>query len=306
MQTAILVLDQTNMLALAAVADPLRAANRQARAALYDWQFVTPQDQPITLTSGITLPANPISDLAQCDLLIVAASFDAQAQASPRLCASLRRLAAGAVVAGVDGGPWVLATAGLLDGHRATVHWEDLDAFSTVYPAVDVTNARHVASATRLTCGGAAPAMDMMLDLIAAQHGPELSGRVAASLIHAPGTPEMPQHRAGLRASHNAITARAQAMMEAALDDPVPIATIARRLGLGPRALQLQFRARLGVSPQAHYLALRLGEAHRQITQTDAPVQDIAFATGFGSPASFARAFYKAFSVSASRLRAGQ
>ncbi|MEP4199026.1 MAG: helix-turn-helix domain-containing protein [Aliishimia sp.] len=303
MQTAVLVLNQTNMLSLAAVADPMRAANRQAGRALYDWAFVTPDERHVSLTSGVILPARPIAELPKCDALIVAASFDAQLQSTPRLCASLRRLSQNAIVAGVDGGPWVLAQAGLLDGHRATVHWEDLDAFSASFPLIDVVNARHVSGATRLTCGGASPALDMMLDLIAAQHGSELSGRIAASFIHAPATSGLPQSRNKPHTSHNANTARAQSLMEVSLDEPVPLTKIAKQLGLSPRALQQQFQNCLGTTPQDYYLTLRLTEAHRQITQTETRLQDIAFATGFSSPASFARAFRRVFGITATELR---
>jgi transcriptional regulator GlxA family with amidase domain len=87
--------------------------------------------------------------------------------------------------------------------------------------------------------------------------------------------------------------------MEQALDDPLPIATIAKQLGIGARALQLQFRAALNTTAQQHYLSLRLLEARRHVTTTSHPLHDIALATGFTSQSSFARAYAKAFGTSA-------
>jgi transcriptional regulator GlxA family with amidase domain len=88
-------------------------------------------------------------------------------------------------------------------------------------------------------------------------------------------------------------------MMAQSLEDPRPIAQIARDLGLSPRALQLQFQTHLGLSPQAYYLSLRLAEADRLVQQTPLPLQDIALATGFGSQSAFARAYRQAFGRSA-------
>jgi transcriptional regulator GlxA family with amidase domain len=165
-----------------------------------------------------------------------------------------------------------------------------------------------VDNGARLTSGGAAPAIDMMLHLIAQRHGVALADRIAGILIYdASATPTRPQNRQSPRARHSAITARAQALMEAALDEPVPVEALARHLGLGVRALQQQFRARLGTTPQAHYLDLRLGEADRLVTQTGRSLLDVALATGFTSQASFARAYRRRFGTSArDRRRAAQ
>jgi transcriptional regulator GlxA family with amidase domain len=301
-QTTLLVLNECNTLSFAAAVDPLRAANRQAGRVLFDWQFATPGAAPVGLTSGLNIPANPLQKIPRCDLLIIVAGFDLEAQSTPALLASLRRLAnQGSTIAGIDGGPWVMARAGLLDGHRATTHWEDLEDFARRFSEVDVVNSRFEISGARLTSAGAAPALEMMLEMIARQHGPALSQRIAGTFIFDPAPPR-PQSRFG-SAPHSVMTARAHQVMESALDDPQPIAQIAQRLGLSPRALQLQFRRHLGTTAQAHYLALRLDEAERLVHQTARPLQEIALSTGFASQASFARAFKARFGHSASALR---
>jgi len=303
--TTLLVLDDCNTLTFAAAVDPLRAANRQAGRTLFDWQFATPEAAPVTLTSGVVIPAAPLQKVTRTDLLIIVAGFDLEAQSTPALTASLRRLESlGSVIAGIDGGPWVMAMAGLLDHHRATTHWEDLEKFTERFPLIDVVNSRFEISGSRLTCAGAAPAIEMMLDLIGRQHGAALARKIAGTFIYDPAPP-MPQSRGG-DPRHNAITAKAQQVMETALDDPEPIAQLAQRLGLSPRALQLQFQNRLGRSPQAHYLHLRLSEAERLVRQTHHSLQDVALATGFASQASFSRAFRAQFGISATQMRQGQ
>ena len=304
MQVTVLVLDGTNTLSFAAAVDPMRAANRHAGRRLFDWQFATTGDAPARLTSGLAIPPLPIRDIPRCDLLLVVASFEVDAQTTPRLLASLRRLAAApAIVAGIDGGPWLMARAGLLDEHSATTHWEDIESFAQTFPATEIRTDRFVVSGSRMTSGGAAPALEMMLHLIRERHGAALATRVAGSFIYDPGpVAARPQIRTAAL-PHNAVTARAHALMEATLDAPLPLAQIARRLGLTPRALQLHFADRLGTSPQAHYLALRLAEAERLVTQTTKPLQDIALSCGFNAQTSFARAFRARFGTSARSLR---
>lgn len=306
LRTTVLVLEGTNTLTFAAAVDPMRAANRQADHPVFDWRFATPEARDVTLTSGLCVPAAPVHQTGPCDLLIVVAGFDLDAQATPRLCASLRRIGRAAQkVAGIDGGPWILARAGLLDGHKATTHWEDLDDFAQQFPGVAPLDARFVDSGDRLTSGGAAPAIEMMLHLIALHKGAALADRVAGSFIYdAPARPARPQRRQPPDQRHSPVTSRAHDMMQAHLEDTLAVATIARRLGLSLRALQMQFRARLGITPQAHYLRLRLTEADRLVTQTALPLHDVALRTGFGSQSSFARAYRQRFGSAARHRRA--
>lgn len=305
LQTAVLVLDDCNTLSFAAAVDPMRAANRLAGRALFDWHYVTATGAPATLTSGISVPGSPLTRLTNCDLLLIIAGFDLEHHATPALHASLRRIATnGATLAGIDGGPWLMARAGLLDGHRATTHWEDLEAFANRFPAITPLRDRFHIDGARMTSGGALPAIDMMLHLIGARFGTPLAARVAGAFIHdtAPN-PSRAQSRSGPNPGHNALTARASALMEQTLETPLAMTDLARRCATSPRSLQAQFRAHLHTSPQAHYLHLRLTEALRLVTDTDMALMDVALATGFASQSSFARAFRTAHGTAARNLR---
>ncbi|MFW8594883.1 GlxA family transcriptional regulator [Cribrihabitans neustonicus] len=304
LKTAVLVLDECNTLSFAAAVDPMRAANRLAGRGAFDWDYVSATAEPPMLTSGLTVPSIPLARLEGCELLIVVAGFQLARHATPSLLAGLRRIAAtGATLAGIDGGPWLLAEAGLLDGHAATTHWEDLENFAARFPEVDCRNDRFTVSEGRLTSGGATPAIEMMLHIIAARHGAGFAARVAGLFLYdglTAGT--RPQSRLGGQ-KHTALTAKANALMEASLDEPMPLAEIAERLGTSPRSLQQQFRLRLNTTPQDHYLQLRLAEARRLVTDTDLPLMEVAMATGFTSQSSFARAFRTAHGTSARELR---
>lgn len=302
---AVLVLDDCNTLTLAAAIDPMRAANRLSRRTLFNWTYVTASGEPARLTSGLAVPGGPVARLDTCDLLMVLAGFNIAQQATPALLSSLRRIASnGATLAAIDGGSWLLAEAGLLDGHTATTHWEDLESFARRFPAITVLADRFHIDRNRMTSGGATPAIDMMLHLIGTRHGAALAARVAGAFIYdsAPD-PARAQRRQTPRRAHSALTARAAALMEHTLDNPLPLPELARRSGSSARSLQAQFRARLGTTPQAYYLSLRLAEALRLVTDTTIPLTDVALATGFTSQSAFARAFRKAHGHSARDLR---
>lgn len=184
---ALFVLPQASILEVASALDPLRNANRQLGHEAYRWRVVTPDGQPAPLTCGIELPSSgPLSHAAGADALIVVAGYRLAEVATRPLIRDLRRIAPRfALVGGIDAGPWVLARAGLLDGHRATVHWEDLEDLAASHPEIDVVPDRFVIDRNRVTISGAAPAADFMLHLIRARHGAALARQVAnLSLIH--------------------------------------------------------------------------------------------------------------------------
>ena len=304
---AVLVLDDCNMLSLAATVDPMRAANRRAGRRLFDWAYHTAGGTPARLTSGLAVPGAPIGRLDRADLLVVAAGFNLETHATPALLASLRRLAprCGAV-AGVDGGSWIMARAGLLDGQAATTHWEDLDAFAARFDALTVLRQRFVVSDKFMTAGAAMPALDMMLGLIRTRFGAGLARDVAGAFLHdpAPGAnqPQTPHSGPALARRHPPV-AQALALMGAHIETPLPVAEIARRLHLSPRSLEMHFARALGQSPKSAYLALRMAEAWRLALETAMPVQEIALATGFASQSALSRAFRAAHGTSVRALR---
>ena len=305
LNVAVLVLDECNTLAFAAAVDPMRAANRLAGKTVFHWQYVTAEGHPAQLTSGLSVPGTPISRLDTTDLLIILAGFNLAEQASPALSASLRRLAAsGADIAGIDGGPWIMAAAGLLDGYSATTHWEDWETFAQTFPDTHMIPDRYRIDGARMTSGGAMPAIDMMLDLITSRFGSALAARVAGVFIHdMHSAPDRAQRRLPEGHRHSPLTARATQVMETTLANPLPLPDLARRCGASLRALQLQFRSRLSTTPQAHYVSLRLAEALRLVTDTDLPLTEVALACGYTSQSTFARAFRNAHGASARALR---
>ena len=302
---ALLVLPQASILEVASALDPLRNANRQLGHEAYRWRVVSPDGAPVPLTCGIELPSSgPLSHAVGADALIVIAGYRLAEVATRPLIRDLRRIAPRfQLVGGIDAAPWVLARAGLLDGHRATVHWEDLEDLAAAHPHIDVVPDRFVIDRNRATISGAAPAQDFMLHLIRSRHGAALARQVAASFLatHRPG--HEPQTGTQDPALDPRVAA-ALARMEARIDAPEAAAQTAKAVGVSPRRLESLFRSALGTTPPAHALDLRLQAARRMLTDTTHPIAEVALRTGFSSPSTLSRAFRARFGQPPGSLRA--
>ena len=302
---ALLVLPQSSILEVASTLDPLRAANRHLGAEAYRWRVVTPDGQAAPLTCGISLPAHgPLSAADGADALIAIVGFRQFEVATPALIRDLNRMAPRfAAMGGIDAGAWVLARAGLLNGYRATVHWEDLEDLSAAHPQVEVLPSRWVIDRNRFTAGGAAPAADLMLHLIESRHGPAIARHVAQGFVSTPQPGHMPQVAPQAPARMDPRVAEAIARMEARIETPEPASATARAVGLSPRRLESLFAQALQTTPAAHALGLRLAAARRLLEDTRHPLTEIALRTGFSSPSALSRAFKARYGRPPSHLR---
>ncbi|MEZ5798005.1 MAG: GlxA family transcriptional regulator [Paracoccaceae bacterium] len=302
---ALLVLPQASILEVASVLDPMRNANRQLGQEAFRWRVVSPDGAPVPLTCGLSLPSSgPLAAAVGAQVLIVVAGYRLNEVATRPLIRDLRRIAPRfALVGGVDAAPWVMARAGLLDGHRATVHWEDLEDLAAAHPDIDVVPDRFVIDRNRVTIGGAAPAADFMLHLIRARHGAGLARQVALSFLTTPRRGAEPQTAPAPDPALDPRVARAVARMEARIDAPETVDAVARSVGLSARRLEGLFRQAFGTTPGAHALSLRLQAARRMLTDTRHPLAEVALRTGFTSPATLSRAFRRSYGHPPGALR---
>ncbi|MEO8241399.1 MAG: GlxA family transcriptional regulator [bacterium] len=303
---AALVLPQASILEVASVLDPLRSANRHLGAEAFRWRITTPDGRAVPLTCGIELPSSgPLSAAEGADALVVIAGFRQSQVATAPLIRDLSRMARNfTAIGGIDAGAWVLARAGLLNRHKATVHWEDLEDLAAAHPEIDVLPDRYVIDRSRFSAGGAAPATDLMLHLIRARHGPALALKVAASFITTERGGAEPQILAAKPDPRlDPRVALTITRMEATLDAPEPMASLAARIGLSPRRLEMLFRQNVAMTPAAYAQDLRLAAARRMITDTRHPLAEVALRTGFSSPSTLSRAFRARFGHAPSRLR---
>ncbi len=307
----ILVMPDTTLILVAAVIEPLWAANRVLGERLYRWRMVSADGDPVMTTSGIPIPVDGALAPTESDApLFVTASYNWENSATSSV---RRRLAlAGrtrAMVAGVDAGSWLLAVAGLLNGRRATTHWEDFEAFEVRFPDVGLTRDTYVIDGRRITTGGTLPTLDLMLEIVRRRQGYSLALEVSKLFTYDPGGAGDPRFRtpsaSNLRTLDDRV-ADAVKLMEETIDTPLPLEKVARRAGVTARHLQTLFQNCLGVSPHTHYQALRLNCARRMVIETRQPIADIAAAAGFNSAPAFARCYRGRYGESPSAARRGE
>ncbi len=304
----LLVLPETNLILVASVIEPLRAANRIAGKALYDWDIFSPDGTAIETKSGIPIPvAGPFRPQKETAPLFVLSSYNWQAYTTSHLRMQLSLTARHReVMAGIESGSWMLAETSLLDNCSATTHWEDFEDFTAAYPQITMVRERFVIDGKRITTGGSLPTLDLMLELIRRQHSYSLALEVSRLFIY-----ELERTRGDLLqvpaiGNMRILDARVGAavkLMEETVDAPLTLTRLARRAGVSARHLQDLFQETMGVAPHAHYLALRLNAARRKVIETRADFADIAAATGFNSSSAFSRSYRAHYRESPSETR---
>jgi transcriptional regulator GlxA family with amidase domain len=309
-----LLVPQFSMMAFVSAIEPLRVANRLAGRDLYHWDIVSRDGQSIAASNGMSLVADrSIADASGYPLAVICAGFDPEQYYDRRLKNWLQRLnSENADLGAMDTGSFLLARAGLLDGYRATTHWESLDSFRETFPKVEAENALFIMDRNRLTCAGGTAALDMMLHLISLQHGHRLAAAVSEQFIHAqirdPRDRQRMEPRIRQGITHSGL-ARVIALMESNLEDPLASEALAAAAGMSLRQLERVFDRHFGMSPRRYYLDLRLQRARALLQYTDLPGVEIAVACGFGSAAHFSRSYRawadKAPSTERRRVEAG-
>ena len=240
LNVTLLLFPGLSLLSLAATLDPMRGANRVLGRPAYCWKLKSIDGKMPVASCGLPIPVDGAFDSAERqDALILIAAFEAVRYGTPPVLRSLRAGAKrSAIVGGVESGSWLMGMAGLLDGRRATTHWEDLEDFAARFPNVDVQPDRFVVDEPVFTTGGATPALDCLLSLIRARNGYSAALDVASLYIYEEvrtGSDAQPIVSLGRIRKHEPRVAEAIRIMETHIDRPLTIAAIARRVGLSTR-----------------------------------------------------------------------
>ncbi|MEO1459242.1 MAG: GlxA family transcriptional regulator [Pseudomonadota bacterium] len=309
---AFLLLNDFSMIALTAAIEPLRSANRLAGRQSYDWSLVGESGAPVRASSGLAIAVDlGIAELAQrvedFDVFFVVTGLLRDPQNEGRLHGVLRRAArAGRVVGSISAGAFVLARAGLLDGYRCTVHWEYQPAFEDAFPEIECTAGLYVIDRNRWTGSGGISSMDMMLEIIAADHGPRLAREVGNNVQGDRIRNASIRQRPGALARLDTLPApvqRAVTLMLANIETPLKMSAIATATGLNLRRMERLFQSHLGDSPAQFYRSLRLERARELLMHTNLSALETAMLTGFSSSSHFALAYQKQHGIRPSETR---
>jgi transcriptional regulator GlxA family with amidase domain len=200
----------------------------------------------------------------------------------------------GAAIAGLCTAGYTMAKAGLLDGKKATIHWENQDSFSEEFPEVKLTKSVFVVDGNRLTTAGGTSSIDLMLKIIADDLGEDMANSVADQLIYSSIRTDQDTQRLSvptrIGVRHPKLSQVIQ-MMENNIEEPISPSVLARDVGMSTRQLERLFRRYLNRSPKRYYMELRLQKARNLLMQTDMSVINVALACGFASPSHFSKCY---------------
>lgn len=259
-------------------------------------------------TIGVT---HGLDALESADTVLVPAAHELDETGHPLDQRSLDRLAglpASTRIASVCTGAFVLAAAGLLDGHRATTHWISATRFRTLYPHLDLDpDVLFTDEGRVLTSAGEASGIDLCLHMIRRDHGARVAADVARRTI-------VPPHRDGGQAQYiprpalgddNAgRTATARTWALAHLDSSISLAELAAQQAVSVRTLTRAFREEVGTTPGNWLTRQRLDRAMHLLEATDHGIDHIAGAAGFGTAASLRQHMRAALGITPTSYRA--
>ncbi|CAN7250377.1 GlxA family transcriptional regulator [Brevundimonas sp. LjRoot202] len=275
------------------------------RPGSYDLALVAPDGGAVESSSGLTLAARPL-DAAPIDTVVVSGGDIGGALPEAHRIVDWLRAVPARRVASVCSGAFLLAEAGLLDGCRATTHWDSSDHFARRYPKVTLDAERiFIRDGDVWTSAGITAGIDLALAMIEDDHGPALARRVAQQLV-------VHQRRPGGQSQFSALvdlggrTGRFTDLIDWMRDhlaEPLTVERLADHAAMSPRNFARAFTAETGTTPARAVERLRLEMARTAVETTPAPLERIAESTGFGDPGRMRRAFLRAFGQPPGSLR---
>lgn len=290
------LLDQFTMLCFSSAVEALRIANRMSGQELYQWTLAGEGGEYAQCSAGIWFRLeSDLVEVTRDDVILLCGGIDVAGSTTKRLLSWIRREARkGPVIAGLCTAGYTLAKAGLLDGKRATIHWENQDSFAEEFDEVTLTKSVFVVDGNRITTAGGTASIDLMLKLIAEDHGEDLANLVADQLIYTSIRTDQDTQRLSIPTRigvRHPKLGQVIRMMEQNIEDPISPAQLAMDVGMSTRQLERLFRRYLNRSPKRYYMELRLGKARNLLMQTDMSVINVALACGFASPSHFSKCY---------------
>jgi transcriptional regulator GlxA family with amidase domain len=278
----------------------------------YAIEVRAPSPEPVPTTSGLLL--TPHGTLADCTgpidtLIVTGGEGNRQLMQDPAFLHQLRSLAARSRrVASVCTGALVLAAAGLLDGRRATTHWQFCDFLSSRFPRVEVEpDAIFVRDDDVITSAGITAGMDMTLSLVEEDVGREVALTVARSMVmftrRAGGQSQFSASLSAQLAERDPLRDLQEWMVDH-VDEDLSVPALASRACMSPRNFARAFRAETGVTPAVYVRGLRVERARTALEAGELQIQEIALQCGFGTVEAMRRAFRDSLGIGPAAYRA--
>ena len=289
-------------------------ANRLMRQDVYSWKTISEEGGTVHASDGLSVNTDfgvrDEQSLTNIDAVIVCGGRRVESNTSESLLRWLKKAShAGLGLGSTCTGSYVLAKAGLLDGYRCSVHWENMAALTDLFPKVQVRRRIFTIDRDRYTSSGGTTPIDMMLYFVRRQCGPEITAGIADQFIYERVRSPDELQRIPLRhyvGKQSTKLVDAVELMEANIKEPISQVDLATFVGLSRRQLQRLFQKYLFCTPSRYYLQLRLQRARELLQQTDLSLVEISEQAGFVSKSHFSKSNKElyGYSPSAERRRA--
>lgn len=305
------LLDQFTLLCYACAVESLRIANRMAGRKLYDWRVIGEGGDTIECSAGTSFRLDgDLDETSRDETIVLCGGIDVASATTKKLLNWVRREARrGVNIGGLCTAGYSLARAGLLDGKRATIHWENQDSFLEEFEEVTLTKSVFVVDGNTFTTAGGTASIDLMLKFVADDHGEALASAVADQLIYTSIRTDQDTQRLStptrIGVRHPKLSTVIQ-MMETNIEEPISPSVLAKDVGMSTRQLERLFRRYLNRSPKRYYMELRLQKARNLLMQTDMSVINVALACGFASPSHFSKCYRAQYNTTPYRERGAQ
>ena len=305
------LLNKFSLLSFASALDSLRIANRMANRKLYSWTLTGEDGDLVHCSAGTAFKLDSeLKELQRDEVIMICGGVDVQAATTKRVLNWLRREARrGLKIGGLCTAAYTLAKAGLLEGKRATIHWENSDSFSEEFDSVELTKSVFQVDGSRMTTAGGTSSIDLMLKIIADDFGEELANAVADQMIYSSIRTDQDMQRLStptrIGVRHPKLS-QVILMMEKNIEEPISPSILAKDVGMSTRQLERLFRRYLSRSPKRYYMELRLHKARNLLMQTDMSVINVALACGFSSPSHFSKCYRAHYNTTPYRERGAQ
>ena len=292
-----------SMIAFTSAIEPLRMANRDAGRELYRWSVYTIDGLAEKASNGLEItPDDSIENADDIATLFVCGGSDISGAWSKQLQFVLRRIAKrnNIKIGALCTGSYLLARAGLLDGYKCTIHWENIASLREEFPEALVTDDLFIFDRDRITCAGGQASLDMMLKLIEDRHGNKMVTQISEQFMcerirSSDDRQRIPLHLA-LGSNQPKLT-EAVTLMEANIEEPISLDELSSYVGISRRQLERLFQKHLNCVPTRYYLNLRLNRARLLLLQTSKSIVDIALACGFISAPHFSKCYRDLFGI---------
>ena len=274
----------------------LRMANRLSGKELYRYSVFSFDGEPVVSSSGVEIVLSGSLQAAdEMNVLVVCGGYNVKNYCDRPMIDALRAVAKTKIPLGaMCTGTYVLAMAGLLDGYRCTIHWENIASMREQFPKLNITSSLFVIDRDRYTCSGGISSIDLMLNLVASIHGHELVQEISEQFTCDRVRTEQDPQRAPLKYLIGASQPRlvdAVVLMKANIEEPLSLDEVAHCVGISRRQLERLFNRYLHRTPSRYYLELRLSRARLLLLQTSISLIDVAISCGFSTAPHFSKCY---------------